>query len=84
MNEVSLGFIDTTLADASIAGVEVKTAIQKRKIELAIAPEAIARAVAFAIELPDEVEIGSIVDRSTGKTGTPVDSSSEGRLRALL
>jgi NADP-dependent 3-hydroxy acid dehydrogenase YdfG len=31
--------------------------------ELAIAPEAVARTIAFAIEQPDDVEIGEIVIR---------------------
>ena len=33
--------------------------------KLAIAPEAVARAIAFAIEQPDDVEIGDITIRPT-------------------
>jgi NADP-dependent 3-hydroxy acid dehydrogenase YdfG len=67
VTEVSPGFIDTSFADASITDPGVKAAIQKRKEELAISPDAIARAVAFAIEQPDDVEIGSIVVRPTAQ-----------------
>jgi NADP-dependent 3-hydroxy acid dehydrogenase YdfG len=67
VTEVSPGFIDTSFADASITDLGVKAAVQKRKEELAISPDAIARAVAFAIEQPDDVEIGSIVVRPTAQ-----------------
>ncbi|MEX6505741.1 SDR family oxidoreductase [Jiella sp. M17.18] len=67
VTEVSPGFIDTSFADASITDPEVKAAIQRRKDELAIPPDAIARAIAFAIEQPDDVEIGSIVVRPTAQ-----------------
>jgi NADP-dependent 3-hydroxy acid dehydrogenase YdfG len=67
VTEVSPGFIDTSFADASITDPAVKAAIQKRKEEIAISPDAIARAVAFAIEQPDDVEIGSIVVRPTAQ-----------------
>lgn len=67
VTEISPGFIDTSFADASIADPEMKAAIQKRKDELAISPTAIARAIAFAIEQPADVEIGSIVVRPTAQ-----------------
>lgn len=67
VTEVSPGFIDTSFADASITDPDVKAAINKRKGELAISPEAIARAIAFAIEQPGDVEIGSIVVRPTAQ-----------------
>jgi NADP-dependent 3-hydroxy acid dehydrogenase YdfG len=67
VTEVSPGFIDTSFADTSITDPGVKAAVQKRKEELAISPDAIARAVAFAIEQPDDVEIGSIVVRPTAQ-----------------
>lgn len=66
VTEVSPGFIDTSFAD-TVTDPGVKAAIQKRKEELAISPDAIARAVAFAIEQPDDVEIGSIVVRPTAQ-----------------
>ncbi|AZO08992.1 MULTISPECIES: SDR family oxidoreductase [unclassified Mesorhizobium] len=67
VTEVSPGFIDTTFADDTIGNADIKAAIQKRKQELAISPEAIARAIAFAIEQPGDVEIGSIVVRPTAQ-----------------
>ena len=67
VTEVSPGFVDTTFADASISDPDVRAAILKRKSEIAIAPDAIARAIAFAIEQPDDVEIGSVVVRPTAQ-----------------
>lgn len=67
VTEVSPGFIDTTFADTSITDPAVKAAILKHKEALAISPDAIARAIAFAIEQPDDVEIGSIVVRPTAQ-----------------
>ena len=66
VTEVSPGFVDTDFA-ASIADPGVRAGIEKRKRELAIAPDAIARAVAFAIEQPDDVEISSLVVRPTAQ-----------------
>jgi NADP-dependent 3-hydroxy acid dehydrogenase YdfG len=67
VTEVSPGFVDTSFVEASIADPAIKAAMQKRKKELAISPDAIARAIAFAIEQPDDVEIGSIVVRPTAQ-----------------
>ena len=66
VTEVSPGFVDTEFA-ASIGDPGVRAAIEQRKREIAIGPEAIARAVAFAIEQPPDVEIGSIVVRPTAQ-----------------
>jgi len=67
VTEISPGFIDTTFADAAITDPDIRAAILKRKEELAISPDAIARAIAFAIEQPSDVEIGSIVVRPTAQ-----------------
>lgn len=67
VTEISPGFIDTTFADAAIADSDIRAAILKRKEELAISLTAIARAIAFAIEQPSDVEIGSIVVRPTAQ-----------------
>ncbi len=67
VTEVSPGFVDTTFTDTSITDPGVREAIGRQKRALAIAPEAIARAIAFAIEQPDDVEIGSIVVRPTAQ-----------------
>jgi NADP-dependent 3-hydroxy acid dehydrogenase YdfG len=66
VTEVSPGFVDTSFTN-SIADPGVRAAIEKRKSEFAIAPDAIARVIAFAIEQPDDIEIGSIVVRSTAQ-----------------
>ncbi len=67
VTEVSPGFIDTTFADSSITDETVRAAINKQKEQLAISPDAIARAIAFAIEQPGDVEVGSIVVRPTAQ-----------------
>lgn len=67
VTEVSPGFIDTTFSDSSITDLDVRAAINKQKEKLAISPEAIARAIAFAIEQPADVEVGSIVVRPTAQ-----------------
>lgn len=67
VTEISPGFIDTSFADSAISDPNIRAAIAKRKSELAIPPDAIARAIAFAIEQPDDVEIGSIVVRPTAQ-----------------
>lgn len=67
VTEVSPGFIDTTFTDSSITDPDVRAAINKQKEQLAISPDAIARAIAFAIEQPADVEVGSIVVRPTAQ-----------------
>ena len=59
---VSPGYVRTELAD-SIDDAGVREQIRRNMAELAIAPEAVARTIAFAIEQPDDVEIGEIVIR---------------------
>lgn len=67
VTEVSPGFIDTSFTDSSIADPDVKAMINQQKERLAISPNAIARAIAFAIEQPEDVEIGSVVVRPTAQ-----------------
>lgn len=67
VTEVSPGFIDTTFVDSSITDPTILAEVSRRKQELAISPDAIARAIAFAIEQPVDVEIGSIVVRPTAQ-----------------
>ena len=59
---ISPGFVGTRFAD-SMTDVGIKAQIQKRMDEIALEPEAIARAMAFAIEQPDDVDVGDIVVR---------------------
>jgi NADP-dependent 3-hydroxy acid dehydrogenase YdfG len=61
---VSPGFVLTELTN-SIDNAEVREQIRRRGEEIAIPPQAVARAVAFAIEQPDDVEIGDITIRPT-------------------
>ena len=59
---VSPGYVRTELAD-SIDDAEVRAQVRRGMEAFAIAPEAVARAIAFAIEQPDDVEIGEITLR---------------------
>lgn len=66
VTEVSPGFVATEFSDG-INDVEIRSVIEQRKQQLAIPPEAIASAIAYAIDQPDTVEIGSIVVRPTAQ-----------------
>jgi len=59
---ISPGYVRTELAD-SIDDQEVREQIRKGMAEFAIAPEAVARAIAFAIDQPRDVEIGDLTIR---------------------
>jgi NADP-dependent 3-hydroxy acid dehydrogenase YdfG len=61
---VSPGFVRTELAD-SIDDTQVREQILRNMGQIGIAPEAVARAIAFAIEQPHDVEIGEITIRPT-------------------
>ena len=61
---ISPGYVRTELAD-SIDDEQVREQIRKGMAEFAIAPEAVARAIAFAIEQPQDVEIGDLTIRPT-------------------
>jgi NADP-dependent 3-hydroxy acid dehydrogenase YdfG len=61
---VSPGVVRTELVD-SIDDAGVREQIRRNMNEFAIPPEAVARAIAFAIEQPDDVEIGDITIRPT-------------------
>ncbi|RSM69353.1 oxidoreductase [Amycolatopsis sp. WAC 01375] len=61
---ISPGFVSTELVDY-LDDPEVRQQMQSRMRTLAIEPGAVARAVAFAIEQPDDVEIGDITVRPT-------------------
>jgi len=63
---VSPGFVRTELAE-SMTDATTKAAVQKRMGEIAISPDAIARAIAFAIEQPADVDVGDIVIRPTAQ-----------------
>ncbi len=63
---VSPGFIKTDFAD-SMTDPAVRAQIRERMEQIAIAPDAIARAIAFAIEQPADVDVGDIVVRPTAQ-----------------
>ena len=63
---VSPGFVQTKLAD-SMKNPEVKTHIVDTMANTAIPPDAIARAIAFAIEQPANVDVNEIIVRPTAQ-----------------
>ncbi|GAA0569147.1 SDR family oxidoreductase [Streptomyces mordarskii] len=64
---VSPGFIRTELA-GSITDPDARNGIQASMDKIAISPDAIARAIAFAIEQPAGVDVGEIVVRPTAQS----------------
>ena len=63
---ISPGFVRTNFAD-SMTNPEVKAQIAERMDKIAMPPEAIARAIAFAIEQPADVDVNEIVVRPTAQ-----------------
>ena len=61
---ISPGFVDTQL-DNSIDDVALREQIRRNMTDFGLPPAAVARAIAFAIEQPDDVEIGDITIRPT-------------------
>ena len=61
---ISPGYVRTDLAD-SMADPNIREQTRKNMDAVGISPAAVARAVAFAIEQPDDVEIGEINVRPT-------------------
>lgn len=63
---ISPGFVHTNFAD-SMTNPEVRAQIIAARDKMAITPDGIARAVAFAIEQPAEVDVNEIVVRPTAQ-----------------
>jgi NADP-dependent 3-hydroxy acid dehydrogenase YdfG len=63
---ISPGFTRTNFAE-SMTNQEVKAQIVASMEKFAMSPDAIARAIAFAIEQPADVDVGEIVVRSTAQ-----------------
>jgi NADP-dependent 3-hydroxy acid dehydrogenase YdfG len=63
---VSPGFVDTNFAD-SVTNSDTRAEILAGRDAIAIPPAAIARAIAFAIEQPADVDVGDIVVRPTAQ-----------------
>ena len=66
VTNVSPGFVRTDFT-SSMSNQTTKAAIEKTMKEIGLDPEDIARAIAFAIEQPAEVEVGDIVVRPTAQ-----------------
>jgi NADP-dependent 3-hydroxy acid dehydrogenase YdfG len=63
---ISPGFVHTDFAE-SMTNPEVKASVVEKMARIAIPPDAIARAIAFAIEQPADVDVGEIVVRPTAQ-----------------
>ena len=63
---ITPGFVNTDFVQ-SVASVGIKAKLIEARDKLAIPPAAIARAIAFAIEQPLEVDVGEIVVRPTAQ-----------------
>jgi NADP-dependent 3-hydroxy acid dehydrogenase YdfG len=61
------GFVHTEFAEAS-SNPEVRARISAMRDEIAISPDAIARAVAFAIEQPADVDVNEVVVRPAAQS----------------
>jgi NADP-dependent 3-hydroxy acid dehydrogenase YdfG len=66
VTNISPGFVQTGLAD-SMTNPDAKASTEKAMADMALTPDAIARAIAFAIGQPAEVEVGDIVVRPTAQ-----------------
>jgi len=64
---VSPGFVDTAFAEAS-SNDQVRAEISVMRDRIAIPPEAVARAIAFAVEQPVDVDVNEIVVRPTAQS----------------
>lgn len=66
MTTVSPGVTATDFAEAS-SNSGVRAEITKMRDDIAIPPDAIARAIAFAVEQPATVDVNEIVVRPTAQ-----------------
>lgn len=63
---ISPGFTDTHFAD-HVKNKEVKEQLEQAGKKFAMPPEAIARAISYAIEQPDDLNVGEVIVRSTAQ-----------------
>jgi len=63
---VSPGFVATQFVQ-TVSDAEVREQLLKQRDAMAVPPDAIARAIAFAIEQPPEVDVNEIVIRPTAQ-----------------
>jgi len=66
VTSVSPGFIRTNFSD-SMTNLTIKESMRGRMEQIAISPDAIARAIAFAIDQPEDVDVNDIVIRPTAQ-----------------
>jgi NADP-dependent 3-hydroxy acid dehydrogenase YdfG len=64
---ISPGFVNTNFAEG-VTNPEVKTQLENARDKFALPPEAIARAIVFAIEQPSDVDVNEIIVRPTAET----------------
>ena len=63
---ITPGFTRTDFAD-DVTNPEVKAQIVESKDRFAMPPDAIARAIVFAIEQPSDIEVGEVIVRPTAQ-----------------
>ncbi|WFE65419.1 SDR family oxidoreductase [Micromonospora sp. WMMD714] len=62
---ISPGYVRTELVDQAIDDPGVREEVQRTMAEIGLDPGAVARVIAFAIDQPDDVEIGDLTIRPT-------------------
>ncbi len=63
---ISPGFTHTNFADG-VKDAAMKAQLEAARDKMAMPPEAVARAIAFAIEQPDDIDVGEIIVRPTAQ-----------------
>jgi len=64
---ISPGFVNTNFAEG-VTNPEVRTQLENARDKFALPPEAVARAIVFAIEQPSDVDVNEIIVRPTAQT----------------
>jgi NADP-dependent 3-hydroxy acid dehydrogenase YdfG len=64
---ISPGFVNTNFAE-SMTSPKIKGQIRESMDKMGISPDAIARAIVFAIEQPADVDVGEIIVRPTAQS----------------
>jgi NADP-dependent 3-hydroxy acid dehydrogenase YdfG len=62
---INPGYVRTELIDNAVDDPAVREEVRRNMADLGIDPAAVARAIAFAIDQPDDVEIGDLTIRPT-------------------
>ncbi len=63
---ISPGFVNTNFADG-VSDPEVRSQLEQRRDQLAMPAAAVARAMVYAIEQPQDVDVGEIMLRPTAQ-----------------